>query len=92
MANDMTVIGETEPAMYWRDCITSRERRKYLLSQAAFKSKTRVLVQDDFRGTALDPTKWVSDAPAPLRIHQGGVATCAGPMALRFRDRVESVG
>ena len=23
VANDITVIGETEPAMYWRDCITA---------------------------------------------------------------------
>jgi hypothetical protein len=92
VANDITVIGGSEPAMYWRDCITSTGTEKYFyLSKTAFKSKTTVLVEDDFCGTALDPTKWVSDAPAPPAFTQGGVM-CAGPVAVRFRDRVEVGG
>ncbi len=92
MANDITVVGQTEPAMYWRDCITSTGTEKYFyLSKTAFKSKTTVLVEDDFCGTALDPDKWVSDAPAPLTFTSGGVA-CAGAVALRFRDRLEIGG
>ena len=92
VANDITVIGETEPAMYWRDCITATGTEKYFyLSETAFKSKTTLLVEDDFCGTALDPTKWVSDAAAPLTFTAGGVA-CAGAVALRFRDQVEVGG
>ncbi len=92
VANDITVIGETEPAMYWRDCITATGSEKYFyLTKTAFKSKTTVLVEDDFCGTALDPTKWVSDVSTPLTFTSGGVA-CAGPVALRFRDRVEIGG
>jgi hypothetical protein len=92
VANDITVIGETEPAMYWRDCITATGSEEYFyLTETAFKSKATVLVEDDFCGSALDPTKWVSDDPAPLTFTQGGVA-CAGPVALRFRDRVEIGG
>lgn len=92
VANDITVIGGTEPAMYMRDCITSTGTTKtFAMSQYAFKAKTRVLVQDDFHCTALDPTKWVSDVPTPLTFTQGGVA-CAGAVALRFRDRVEIGG
>ena len=92
VANDITVIGETEPAMYWRDCITAKGTEEYFyLTEPAFKSKTTVLVQDDFCGTALDPTKWVSDAPTPPTFTTGG-ATFAGAMALRFRDRVEVGG
>ena len=48
-------------------------------------------MEDDFCGAALDPTKWVSDVPAPLTFTKGGV-TCAGPVALRFRDRLEIGG
>ena len=91
-ANDITVIGGTEPAMYWRDCITATGSEKYFyLTKTAFKSKTTVLVEDDFCETALDPDKWVSDVATPLTFTQGGV-TCAGAVALRFRDRVEIGG
>ena len=92
VANDITVIGETEPAMYWRDCITATGTEKsFYLSNAAFKSKTAVLVEDDFCATALDPDKWVSDVSSPLTFTPGGVA-CAGAVALRFRDRLEIGG
>jgi hypothetical protein len=91
-ANDITVIGETEPAMYWRDCITATGGEKYFyLTETAFNSKTMVLVEDDFCETALDPDKWVNDVATPLTFTQGGV-TCAGAVALRFRDRVEVGG
>lgn len=92
VANDITVIGETEPAMYWRDCITATGTEKsFYLSNAAFKSKAAVLVEDDFCATALDPDKWVSDVSSPLTFTPGGVA-CAGAAALRFRDRLEIGG
>jgi len=92
VANDITVIGETEPAMYWRDCITATGAEKYFyLSKTAFKSKITELVEDDFCGTALDTTKWVSYVPAPLTFTPSG-AKCAGPVALRFRDRLEVGG
>jgi len=92
VANDITVIGETEPAMYWRDCITATGSEEYFyLSKPAFKSKTTVLVEDDFCGPALDSTKWVSDVATPLTFTTGGVA-CAGAVALRFRDQVEIGG
>ena len=93
VANEITVIGETEPAMYWRDCITATGTQEYFyLTHAAFKSKTTVLVEDDFVGPALDLTKWVNDLPAsPPTFASGGVA-CAGPVALRFRDQVEVGG
>ena len=92
VANDITVVGQTEPAMYWRDCITSTGSEKYFyLTKTAYKSKTTVLVEDDFCGTALDPDKWVSDVPAPLSFPPGGVA-CAGAVALRFRDQIEIGG
>jgi hypothetical protein len=45
VANDITVIGGTEPAMYVRDCITATGTKKtFALSQAAFKLKAGVLV------------------------------------------------
>jgi hypothetical protein len=93
VANDITVLGQTEPAMYWRDCITATgTQESFYLTKAAFKSKTTMLVEDDFVGPALDPTKWVNDLPAtPPAFASGGVA-CAGPVALRFRDRVEVGG
>jgi hypothetical protein len=91
-ANDVTVIGGTEPALYVRDCLTSTGAKTlYAMSQDAFKLKTAVQVEDDFHAMVLDTTKWVSDFPAPLTFTQSGVA-CAGPVALRYRDRVEIGG
>ena len=56
VANDITVIGETEPAMYWRDCITATGTEKYFyLTETAFKAKTTVLVEDDFWAHAGSP-------------------------------------
>jgi len=91
-ANDITVIGTTEPALYMRDCFTSTGTElTFTLTEDAFKAKTTVLVEDDFHTMALDPTKWCSDSPTPLTFTQGGVA-CAGPVALRYRDHVEVGG
>jgi hypothetical protein len=91
-ANDVTVIGGTEPALYVRDCITATgTKRTFALSRSAFKLKTAIQVEDDFHSMALDTTKWVSDFPAPLTFTQGGVA-CAGQVALRYRDRLEIGG
>ncbi len=91
-ANDITVIGGTEPAMYARDCFTSMGTTKvFSLSQLRYAPKTAVQVEDDFRGTTLDATKWANDAAVPLTFVPGGVA-CAGAVALRYRDRLEIGG
>jgi len=92
VANDITVIGTTEPALYVRDCITANGTDSYYtMSRAAFAAKSSVLVEDDFHTMALDPTKWVSDLTAPLTFTQGGIS-CSGAVQLRFRDRVEIGG
>ncbi len=57
-ANDITVIGGTEPALYARDCMTANGTDKvFKLSNSAYKTKTAVLVEDDFHEMALDPDK-----------------------------------
>jgi len=92
LANDVTVIGGTEPAMNVRDCFTSPGKKtSFALSRLPFKLKTAVQVEDDFHGTTLDTTKWASDFPVPLTFTQAGVL-CAGPVALRYRDRLELGG
>ena len=92
LANEITVIGTKEPALYVRDCITANGTETYLaMSRAAFAAKSSVLVEDDFHTMALDATKWVSDFTAPLTFTQGGIS-CNGAVQLRFRDRVEIGG
>jgi hypothetical protein len=92
VANDITVIGSTEPTMYVRDCFTATGRQKVLtMSYPPFKLKSAVQVEDDFHSGVLDTTKWVSDFPTPLTFTQGGIA-CAGSVALRFRDLLELGG
>ncbi|HEX9198338.1 MAG TPA: hypothetical protein VF865_02175 [Acidobacteriaceae bacterium] len=92
VANDVTVVGGTEPAMYVRDCFTATGKQQaFAMSRLPFKMQTAIQVEDDFHGSALDTTKWRSDFPAPLTLTQSGVA-CAGPVALRYRDRLEMGG
>ncbi len=92
VANDITVIGTKEPALYVRDCVTANGTETYLpMSRAAFAAKSSVLVEDDFHTMALDATKWVSDFTAPLTFTQGGISS-NGAVQLRFRDRVEIGG
>jgi len=92
VANDVTVIGGTEPSLYVRDCFTATGKKEgFAFSRLPFKVKTAVQVKDDFSGSVLDATKWVSDFPSPLTFTQSGVA-CAGPIALRYRDRLEIGG
>jgi hypothetical protein len=92
VANDITVVGGTEPAMYVRDCFTATGKQTaFSLSRLPFKVKTAVQVEDDFHGTALDTTKWASDFPTPLTFTQAGVSS-AGAVALRYRDRLEIGG
>jgi len=92
LANDVTVIGGTEPGMYVRDCfISAGKKGSFALSRLPFTLKTAVQVEDDFHAATLDTTKWSSDFPVPLAFTSAGVA-CAGPVALRFRDRLELGG
>jgi hypothetical protein len=92
LANDVTVIGGTEPAMYMRDCFTATGTEKlFALSELSYQLKTAVQVQDNFHRTTLDTTKWVSDVAAPLTFTAGGVSS-AGAVALRYRDRLEIGG
>ena len=91
-ANDITVIGTTEPTTYVRDCFTATGTElTFKLSQLPYKLKAAVAVEDDFHAQALDTTKWVSDVTAPLTFTSAGVA-CAGQVALRYRDRLEMGG
>jgi hypothetical protein len=91
-ANDIMVIGSNEPAMYVRECFTSLGTETYYdLSYDVFDSTAAVLVEDDFKATALDPTKWVNDSQAALTFTGAGVETTSGA-ALRYRDQVEIGG
>ncbi len=92
VVNDVTVVGGTEPAMYVRDCFTATGKQQaFAMSRRPFKMQTAVQVEDDFHGAGLDASKWCSDFPAPLSFTQSGVQ-CAGPVALRYRDRLEMGG
>ncbi len=92
VANDVTVVGGTEPALYVRDCFTaSGKQTSFAMSRLPFQLKTAVQVEDDFHEATLDATKWVSDFGAPLAMTNSGIS-CAGAVGLRFRDRLELGG
>ena len=91
-ANDITVIGPTEPALYVHDAFTATGSETYFyLTDDIYKSTPVVLVEDDFHTMALDPTKWINDATAALTFTAGGME-CTSAAALRYRNRVELGG
>jgi hypothetical protein len=92
VANDVTVIGGVEPAMYVRDCFTATGKQTgFALSRLPFKLAAAIEVEDDFHSATLDATKWASDFPVALAFTPSGVSS-AGPVALRYRDRLEIGG
>ncbi|MDR3765010.1 MAG: hypothetical protein P4M01_13045 [Acidobacteriota bacterium] len=91
-ANDITVLGPDEAALYVHDSFTATGTETYFTLWASMtKSTAVVLVEDDFHTMAVDATKWVNDAAAALTFTTGGVAA-AGAVALRYRNGVELGG
>jgi len=59
IVNDLTVVGAVEPQSYVKDwfCADGFSLR-FDLSQVPFTRRNRVLLDEEFRGTCLDPVRW----------------------------------
>jgi len=63
--NDVTVVGPIEPQAYVRDYFVGDGlSKRFYLSQMPFAQNKTALINEQFTGTAVDPTMWVVNDPA----------------------------
>ena len=77
--NDVTVVGLTEPQDYVKDYfVGDGVSLKFYLSQNPFSRPGRTLVDEEYAGTALDPTRWNAADPANALTVSNGKSQVAG--------------
>jgi len=96
VANDVTVVGETEPQDYVRDYfvgdgITTR----FHLSQNPFSGFNRTIFSEEYLTSQLDPARWkLSDPSGAISINAGKLQVSGGDRAdgdttVNFVEQVE---
>jgi hypothetical protein len=67
LANNLMVIGDTEPQAYVRDYfVGDGESLEFYLSQEPFAQSKPALIDEEYLGPGLDPTTWVVNDPASV--------------------------
>jgi len=97
--NDITVIGEDEPQAYVRDFFVGDGlTQRFYLSQRPFSQSNSVLIDEEYRGSALDETRWaVKDPTSAVSVIaqtlqvQGGTGK-DGDTSVSFAEQVELGG
>ena len=96
--NDLTILGDPEPQAYVKDyfCGDGMSMR-FDLSQVPFTRPSRMLLDEEFKGTSLDPLHWT------LRGNSTGISVGSGKLhiectgadgstVLQFADNIEVGG
>jgi hypothetical protein len=79
IANDMTVIGRTEPRAYVKDYFSGDDvSLRFQLSETPFTRRNRTFIDEEFAGSALDPVAWTKTDPASAISISGGKLRAAG--------------
>ena len=79
LMNDVTVVGLTEPQDYVKDYFVGDGLSlKFYLSQIPFTRSGRTLLDEEYAGTALDPTRWTATDPSSALTVSNGKLQVAG--------------
>ncbi len=80
LINDVTVMGEIEPQAYVKDYFVGDGLTlKFYLSQTPFTKSSRVLFDEEYSGTGLNPTRWVkTDPEAAVSLSSGNLQIAGG--------------
>lgn len=79
LINDATVIGLSEPRLHVRDYFLGDGLSlQFDLSRSPFAQRTRVLLEEEFTGSALDALRWTKADPAGAISVAAGKLTAAG--------------
>jgi len=99
LVNDVTVIGLDEPQAYVRDYFVGDGLSlKFYLSQRPFQQSRPALVDEQYLGTAPDPTTWVVNDPnaaisvAAQALQVNGGTGVDGQTAVEFIEQIELAG
>jgi len=99
LINDVTVIGEIEPQAYVKDYfIGDGLTLRFYLSQTPFIKTNRTLVDEEYTGWPLDPTRWSLTDPAGVvvvsggRLHIAGGTGVDGATVVQFAEQIEMGG
>jgi hypothetical protein len=99
LINDVTVIGRMEPSTHVKayfvgDGLSTR----FYLSQSPFTRSSRIILEEEYAGTALDPTRWLVTDPKHVisvtggKLHVSGGNDQDGQTTVCFGDKVELGG
>jgi hypothetical protein len=98
-ANDVTIVGRLEPRAYVKDYFVGDGLSLHFdLSQTPFIRQTQVLLDEEYKGGALDPRFWrVSDAVGAISVAAGklrvsGGTGAEGQTTVQFVEKVELGG
>ncbi len=99
LMNDVTVVGLTEPQDYVKDYfVGDGVSLKFYLSQNPFSRPGRTLVDEEYAGTALDPTRWnAADPASALTVSNGKLQVAGGTgvdgqSTVLFSEKIELGG
>ena len=97
--NDVTVIGNSEPQAHVKDYFVGDGLSlKFYLSQTPFSRATRTILDEEYKGTALNSTTWDSTDPSSsVRVTGGKLQVTGGTgrdgeTTVRFAEHLELGG
>ena len=94
LRNEVTIIGELEPATYTRDYfLGDGTTLAFYLSQSPYSKTTITLFQEDYTTTPLSPTLWgISDPQGAVSVSGGQLQVSGGPATVSFVEWLELAG
>jgi hypothetical protein len=92
LLNDVIVIGRTEPREHVKNYfIGDNFTLNFNLSHTPFTRRARTFVEEEFRGSALDPLRWIETDPANVISVSGGKLVVNGGTGADGQTRVTFV-
>ena len=99
LMNDVTVVGMTEPQDYVKDYFVGDGLSlKFYLSQIPFSRSGRTLLDEEYAGTALNPTRWTATDPSSAltvsngKLQVAGGTGVDGESTVVFAEKIELAG
>jgi hypothetical protein len=80
LINDITVIGHSEPQAYVKDYfVGDGVTLRFYLSQAPFTRSTRTILDEEYKGSGLDPNNWtLTDSGSVISVNGGKLQVAGG--------------
>jgi len=80
LLNDVTILGRSEPSTYVKDYfVGDGYSLRFYLSQLPFSQSARTLLDEEYAGTAPDPTHWtVNDTSRAIEVSGGKLQVSGG--------------